>query len=50
MKQVDANAFQDAVIREEIYSILKALLNDVKYLNGEDLILLKKHLKKIVNY
>lgn len=46
----DAQKFQDAVSREEIGAILQRVSIKAKRLHGNDLELLKNHLRKIFEY
>jgi hypothetical protein len=45
-----AQEFQDAVNREEIYGILRALERQTKRLSGNHLEILKKFLKQFTDY
>jgi hypothetical protein len=42
--------YTDAVNREEIHNILRVISMHVESSNGEDLALLKKYLRKLVDY
>ena len=45
-----AQKFDDQVNRKEVHNILQIIKRQVDRLSGNDLILLKKYLEKIVEY
>lgn len=46
----DAQDYQDSVSKEEINNMLRIISVQLKHLSGNDLDILKKYLKKIIDY
>jgi hypothetical protein len=45
-----AAEFEDRAVRKEIHDVLRTIKAQVSGLHGEDLVLLRNYLKKIVEY